>query len=125
MNRLRAGVPSRPNPARGSTMPESPAQDLLTLPKSAAARTERMATPEELYALKRIAEVERAIAELARKEQPADSSRELLSAEKRKATEASAKLAEGPATAAAVSTAVAELPSDGEQEPQAVALVQR
>src|SRR5258707_4105847 len=47
-------------------MPESPAQDTLLLPmNSAPAQTERMATPEELHALQRIAEVERAIAALA------------------------------------------------------------
>jgi uncharacterized protein YjbI with pentapeptide repeats len=47
-------------------MPETPAQELLTLLKNpAAAQTERMATPEELYALSRIAEVESAIAKLA------------------------------------------------------------
>jgi uncharacterized protein YjbI with pentapeptide repeats len=48
-------------------MPDSPAQELLLLPKTTAdAQTERMATPEELYALKRIAEMEEAIAELAK-----------------------------------------------------------
>src|SRR5262249_37286543 len=62
-------------------MPESPAQDLLTLPKSSATQTERMATPEELYALKRIAEVENAIAELAKKEQLAEKARELVTPE--------------------------------------------
>src|SRR6266851_5410625 len=51
-------------------MPDSPAQDtLLLLTTSAPAQTERMATPEELHALQRIAEVERAIAELAKTEQ--------------------------------------------------------
>jgi uncharacterized protein YjbI with pentapeptide repeats len=47
-------------------MPETPAQELLMqLTNPAAAQTERMATPEELYALSRIAEVESAIAKLA------------------------------------------------------------
>jgi uncharacterized protein YjbI with pentapeptide repeats len=55
-------------------MPEVPAQDLLSLAKNSAGKqTERMATPEELYALKRIAEVESALAELAKAE---NSSRE-------------------------------------------------
>jgi uncharacterized protein YjbI with pentapeptide repeats len=50
-------------------MPEVPAQDLLSLTKNSAGnQTERMATPEELYALKRIAEVERALAEIAQTE---------------------------------------------------------
>ena len=47
-------------------MPDSPAQETLSLPKNpASSQTERMATPEELHALQRIAEVERAIAALA------------------------------------------------------------
>ena len=47
-------------------MPETPAQELLTMTKSSStAQTERMATAEELYALKRIAELESAIAALA------------------------------------------------------------
>jgi uncharacterized protein YjbI with pentapeptide repeats len=47
-------------------MPDTPATDSLLLLKSpAATQTERMATSEELHALQRIAEVERAIAELA------------------------------------------------------------
>jgi uncharacterized protein YjbI with pentapeptide repeats len=50
-------------------MPEVSAQDLLSLTKNSAGnQTERMATPEELYALKRIAEVERALAEIAKTE---------------------------------------------------------
>src|SRR5215469_1211870 len=50
-------------------MPETPAQELLSrLTNPSEAQTERMATPEELYALKRIAEVESAIAALARTE---------------------------------------------------------
>src|ERR1700756_2662281 len=50
-------------------MPEVPAQERLSLAKdSTGNQTERMATPEELYALKRIAEVESALAELARAE---------------------------------------------------------
>src|SRR5258707_4664715 len=53
----------------GKRMPEVPAQDLLSpVRNSAANQTERMATPEELYALKRIAEVESALAELAKTE---------------------------------------------------------
>src|SRR5207302_1017246 len=52
-----AGSSARPRLDRGMPMPETPAQDLLTLPKTtSASQTERMATPEELYALKRIAE---------------------------------------------------------------------
>jgi uncharacterized protein YjbI with pentapeptide repeats len=48
-------------------MPEVPAQELLSLAKNSTGnQTERMATPEELYALKRIAEVESALAELAK-----------------------------------------------------------
>jgi uncharacterized protein YjbI with pentapeptide repeats len=55
-------------------MPEVPAQELLSLAKTSTGnQTERMATPEELYALKRIAEVESALAELAKAE---NSSRE-------------------------------------------------
>src|SRR6266404_7261991 len=55
-------------------MPEMPAQELLSLTKNSTGnQTERMATPEELYALKRIAEVESALAELAKAE---NSSRE-------------------------------------------------
>jgi len=51
-------------------MPDIPAQQLLSSTKlPAEAQTERMATPEELYALSRIAEVENAIAEFARTEQ--------------------------------------------------------
>jgi uncharacterized protein YjbI with pentapeptide repeats len=51
-------------------MPDIPAQQLLSSIKlSADAQTERMATPEELYALSRIAEVENALAEFARTEQ--------------------------------------------------------
>ncbi len=50
-------------------MPEVPAQEILSLAKNSTGnQTERMATPEELYALKRIAEVESALAELARAE---------------------------------------------------------
>src|SRR5258708_29184526 len=50
-------------------MPEVPAQDVLSPVKNSAGnQTERMATPEELYALKRIAEVESALAELAKTE---------------------------------------------------------
>src|SRR5258707_338905 len=50
-------------------MPEVPAQEILSLAKTSTGnQTERMATPEELYALKRIAEVESALAELARAE---------------------------------------------------------
>jgi uncharacterized protein YjbI with pentapeptide repeats len=50
-------------------MPEVPAQNLLSpVENSARNQTERMATPEELYALKRIAEVESALAELAKSE---------------------------------------------------------
>jgi uncharacterized protein YjbI with pentapeptide repeats len=50
-------------------MPETPAQELLSrLTNPSAAQTERMATPEELYALRRIAEVESAIAALAKSE---------------------------------------------------------
>src|SRR5258707_11183385 len=53
----------------GKRMPEVPAQDLLSpVENSARNQTERMATPEELYALKRIAEVESALAELAKTE---------------------------------------------------------
>src|SRR6266403_3214192 len=53
----------------GKLMPEEPAQELLSLTRNSAAnQTERMATPEELYALKRIAEVESALAELAKTE---------------------------------------------------------
>src|SRR5258705_9515046 len=54
---------------RGKLMPEVPAQEILSLAKNSTGnQTERMATPEELYALKRIAEVESALAELARAE---------------------------------------------------------
>ena len=50
-------------------MPEVPAQELLSLTKNSTGnQTERMATPEELYALNRIAEVESALAELAKTE---------------------------------------------------------
>ncbi len=50
-------------------MPEVPAHELLSPAKNSTGnQTERMATPEELYALKRIAEVESALAELARAE---------------------------------------------------------
>jgi hypothetical protein len=50
-------------------MPEVPAQEILSLAKNSTGnQTERMATPEELYALKRIAQVESALAELARAE---------------------------------------------------------
>src|SRR5712671_6136716 len=53
----------------GKRMPEVPAQDVLSpVNNSAGNQTERMATPEELYALKRIAEVESALAELAKSE---------------------------------------------------------
>jgi uncharacterized protein YjbI with pentapeptide repeats len=53
----------------GKLMPEMPAQELLSLAKNSTGnQTERMATPEELYALKRIAEVESALAELANAE---------------------------------------------------------
>jgi uncharacterized protein YjbI with pentapeptide repeats len=98
-------------------MPESPAQDLLTLPKSAATQTERMATPEELYALKRIAEVERAIAELAKKEEVAEKSRELLTPEPAKTADAPARSPEAIATAT-TSTAIATLPSMEKPEPR-------
>ena len=58
-------------------MPDTPAQDILLLTKSTAvAQTERMATPEELYALRRIAEVEQAISELAKAEPPAEKKEE-------------------------------------------------
>jgi len=50
-------------------MPKTPAQELLSrLTNPATGQTERMATPEELYALQRIAEVESAIAALAKTE---------------------------------------------------------
>jgi uncharacterized protein YjbI with pentapeptide repeats len=53
-------------------MPELPAQQLsLSQNTPAEPQTERMATREELYALKRIAEVEDAIAKLAKAEQAA------------------------------------------------------
>src|SRR6266481_2821804 len=53
----------------GKLMPEVPAQELLSLTENSTGnQTERMATPEELYALKRIAEVESALAELANAE---------------------------------------------------------
>src|SRR5438477_11456428 len=73
-----AGSSARPRLDRGMPMPETPAQDLLTLPKTtSASQTERMATPEELYALKRIAEVENAIAALAKKELDSETERQL------------------------------------------------
>ncbi len=51
-------------------MPDTPAQELMPLPKTAGeSQTERMATPEELDALKRIVEVESAIANLVKAEQ--------------------------------------------------------
>ena len=54
-------------------MPDIPAQQLLSATKlPAEAQTERMATPEELYALSRIAEVENALAEFARTEQASE-----------------------------------------------------
>src|SRR5216684_8904385 len=60
------------NPApenTGESMPEVPAQDVLSpVENSVRNQTERMATAEELYALKRIAEVESALAELAKSE---------------------------------------------------------
>ena len=57
-------------------MPEVPAQEvLLPVKNSAGNQTERMATPEELYALKRIAEVESALAELAKTEYSATEDR--------------------------------------------------
>src|SRR5258706_11115731 len=66
---FRAGLSARRNADRGSTMPDSSAQELLVTPKTTTgSQTERMATPEELYALKRIAEVEQAIAALAKNE---------------------------------------------------------
>src|SRR5258707_5147602 len=66
----RAGLPNRLKSRRGMLMPDIPAQQLLSATKlPAEAQTERMATPEELYALSRIAEVENAIAEFARNEQ--------------------------------------------------------
>src|SRR5258708_4099073 len=66
---FRAGLSARRNTDRGSTMPDTSAQELLVTPKTTTGRqTERMATPEELYALKRIAEVEQAIAALAKNE---------------------------------------------------------
>src|SRR5438477_5407288 len=74
-----AGSSARPRLDRGMPMPETPAQDLLTLPKTtSASQTERMATPEELYALKRIAEVENAIAALAKKELDSETERQLI-----------------------------------------------
>ncbi len=106
-------------------MPESPAQDLLTLPKSATTQTERMATPEELYALKRIAEVERAIAELAKKEQVAEKSRDLLKPERAKSSsDASTQSSETIATVTA-STAVAELPSTDQADSQALTVISK
>src|SRR5438477_1623291 len=51
-------------------MPDSPAQELLSRKLPAEPQTERMATREELYALSRIAEVENALAALARSEKP-------------------------------------------------------
>lgn len=89
-------------------MPESPAQDLLTLPKSSATQTERMATPEQLYALKRIAEVENAIAELAKKEQLAEKARELVTPEPPKPAEPVAHVASAPEIADASKTAKSE-----------------
>jgi len=55
-----AGLSSRRNADRGSTMPDSSLKSYSLRPKTylLGAKTERMATPEELYALKRIAEVE-------------------------------------------------------------------
>jgi uncharacterized protein YjbI with pentapeptide repeats len=58
-------------PSGGTTMPDSPA-NLLTKPKTASVPTERMATPEELQALERMAEVEQAIADLTRTETALD-----------------------------------------------------
>jgi len=57
-------------------MPDTPAQDILLLTKSTAvAQTETNGHSEELYALKRIAEVEQAISELAKSEPPAEKER--------------------------------------------------
>jgi uncharacterized protein YjbI with pentapeptide repeats len=51
-------------------MPDTPAQELMLLPKTATeSQTERMATPEELNTLKRIVDVESAIADLVKAEQ--------------------------------------------------------
>ena len=67
-----AGPPNRVQKDGGKLMPEVPAQELLSLAKNSTGnQTERMATPEELYALKRIAEVESALAELAKAENSA------------------------------------------------------
>jgi uncharacterized protein YjbI with pentapeptide repeats len=59
------------------SLPDRQAQEMaherMLLPEtSAEPKTERMATPEELYALKRIAEVESAIAELVKTEGPSE-----------------------------------------------------
>src|SRR5260221_11491589 len=78
---FRAGLSARRNADRGSTMPDSSAQELLVTPKTTTGRqTERMATPEELYALKRIAEVEQAIAALAKNEPAALQEQQLAAA---------------------------------------------
>jgi uncharacterized protein YjbI with pentapeptide repeats len=54
----------------GNVMPDSPAQETLLLLKTAVdSQTERLATPEELDALKRIVEVESAISDLMKSEQ--------------------------------------------------------
>src|SRR5260221_3006584 len=78
---FRAGLSARRNADRGSTMPDSSAQELLVTPKTTTGRqTERTATPEELYALKRIAEVEQAIAALAKNEPAAQKEQQLAAA---------------------------------------------
>src|SRR5260221_2164746 len=78
---FRAGLSARRNADRGSTMPDSSGQELLVTPKTTNGRqTERMATPEELYALKRIAEVEQAIAALAKNEPAALQEQQLAAA---------------------------------------------
>src|SRR5882724_7557337 len=95
-------------------MPDTPAQDILLLTKSTAvAQTERMATPEELYALKRIAEVEQAISELAKSEPPAEKKENPAKVEAAKPETAelpapSAKSAESPAPAAIFAAAEIE-----------------
>jgi uncharacterized protein YjbI with pentapeptide repeats len=95
-------------------MPDTPAQDILLLTKSTAvAQTERMATPEELYALKRIAEVEQAISELAKSEPPAEKKENPAKVEAAKPETAelpapSARSAESPAPASIFATAEVE-----------------
>src|SRR5258706_15830394 len=78
---FRAGLAALRNADRGSTMPDSSAQELLFTPKTTTWRqTERMATPEELYALKRITEVEQAIATLAKNDPTALQEQQLSAA---------------------------------------------